>query len=112
MTERAPRKPQHQALRGCKVAPPPLQNPRNLTRTLILTLTRTLTRSVCLETDRCRGLGTAIPEYGRSSQVYTKTTDNHTEAYRMCSGSQQGRTGVDGDGGGGSILDPSRGDTS
>ena len=38
-----------------------------------------------------------------SSQVYTKTTDNHTEAYRMCSGSQQGRTGVDGDGGGGSI---------
>ena len=36
-----------------------------------------------------------------SSQVYTETTDNHTEAYRMCSGSQQGRTGVDGDGGGG-----------
>jgi hypothetical protein len=39
-----------------------------------------------------------------SSQVYTETTDNHTEAYRMCSGSQQGRTGVDGDGGGGSIM--------
>ena len=31
------------------------------------------------------------------------TTDNHTEAYRMCSGSQQGRTGVGGDDGGGSI---------
>jgi len=31
-----------------------------------------------------------------SFQVYSETTDNHTEAYRMCSGSQQGRTGVDG----------------
>jgi hypothetical protein len=41
------------------------------------------------------------------SQGYTETTDYHTdphtEAYQMCSGSQQGRTGVDGDGGGGSI---------
>ena len=36
-----------------------------------------------------------------SSQVYTETTDNHTaayrKAYRMCSGSQKWRTGVDGD---------------
>ena len=30
-------------------------------------------------------------------------TDNQTEAYRMCSGSQQGRTGVGGDGGRGSL---------
>jgi hypothetical protein len=27
-----------------------------------------------------------------TSQVYTETTDNHTEAYRMCSGSQQDLT--------------------
>ena len=43
----------------------------------------------------------------KSSQVYTETTDNHTaayrkakkgrKAYRMCSGSQKWRTGVDGD---------------
>ena len=45
----------------------------------------------------------AVKTEKESSQVYTETTDNHTEAYRMCSGSQQGRTGVDGDGGGGSI---------
>ena len=43
-----------------------------------------------------------------SSQVYTKTTDNHTEAYRMCSGGQQWWKGVGGDDGG----VPSRGDTS
>ena len=33
----------------------------------------------------------------KSSQVSTETTDTLTEAYRMCSGSQQGWTGVDGD---------------
>jgi hypothetical protein len=37
------------------------------------------------------------------SSLDTETTNNQTAAYRMCSGSQQGRTGVDGDGGGGSI---------
>ena len=63
-------------------------------------------RSPSLSTDGTLGsvvLKSQLYRYVKSSQVYTETTDNHTEAYRMCSGSQQGRTGVDEDGGGGSI---------
>ena len=41
----------------------------------------------------------------KSTSLYinNKQPYGDTAAYRMCSGSQQGRTGVDGDGGGGSI---------
>ena len=38
----------------------------------------------------------SVSEGALKNDRSAETTENHTAAYQMCSGSQQGRTGVDG----------------